>query len=232
MVRRLLERSPASSRLPVGSLTREQKAAELQRLQARKAMDAADEAELILALADDTSDTLDPPPDQPGASRGSWAPEPELPGVSQFFTTELAMVLNCGRRTAANLAQRGRVYREHLPGTWAAPAEGVLDEARAKVLADVLQHTSPAIAQDVEAQVLAEAFGLSLGRLRARALALLLEVDADAIDARRKDAKRQADVPQLRLTPGGDVHPRHTWRGCPPSPPTSPRWCRPSASTW
>jgi hypothetical protein len=108
-------------RLPVELLSREQKAAELQRLQARKAMDAAYEAELVLGLADDTPDTLDPPPDRPGAKKGSWAPEPELPGVSQFFTAEPAVVLNCGRRTAANLARRAWVYREQLPGTWAAP---------------------------------------------------------------------------------------------------------------
>src|ERR671911_1789841 len=106
LVGRLLERPPTSARLPVGLLSRKEKAAELQRLQVRKAMDAAYEAELVLGLADDTPDTLDPPPGQPGAGRGSWAPEPELPGVSQFFTSELAMVLNCGRRTAANMAQR------------------------------------------------------------------------------------------------------------------------------
>src|SRR3712207_7746536 len=101
LVGRLLELPPSSARLPVALLTRAEKAAELRRLQARKAMDAAYEAELVLGLADDTPDTLDPPPDQPGAARGSWAPEPELPGVSQFFPSELAAVLNCGRRTAA-----------------------------------------------------------------------------------------------------------------------------------
>jgi hypothetical protein len=194
LVVRLLERPPSSSRLPVGVLTRAEKAAELRRLQARKAMDAAYEAELVLGLAADTPDTLDPPADQPGAQRGSWAPEPELPGVSQFFTSELAMVLNCGRRTAANVAQRAWVYRAQLPGTWAALAAGALDEARAKVLVDVLGLTSPAVARAIEARLLPEATQLSTGRLRARAVALLLELDADAVDARRTDARRRADV--------------------------------------
>src|SRR5918997_1218090 len=165
-------------RLPVSLLSKEQKAAELQRVQARKAMDAAYEAELVLGLADDTPDTLDPPSDHPGAKRGSWAPEPELPGVSQFFTTELAVVLNCGRGTASHTAHRAWTYRVNLPATWAALADGVLDAARAKVLADVLQHTAPEIARAVEAIVLPEATHLSTGRLRARALALLLERDA------------------------------------------------------
>ncbi|WP_175479527.1 hypothetical protein [Geodermatophilus siccatus] len=135
------------------------KAAELRRLRARQAMDAACEAELVLGLADDTPDTLDPPPDRPGARKGSWAPEPELPGVSQFFTAELAVVLNCGRRTAANLAHRAWTHREHLPATWAALAVGALDEPRAKVLADVLGLTAPAIARAVEARLLPEAIG-------------------------------------------------------------------------
>ena len=181
-------------RLPVALLSKAQKAEELQRVQARRAMDAAYEAELVMGLADDTPDTLDPPADHPGAKKGSWAPDTELPGVSEFFTAELAVVLNCGRGTASHLAHRAWTYRESLPATWAALAEGGLDEPRAKVLADVLAHTSPAIARMVEAQVLPEATDLSLVRLRARTSELLLKLDADAVDARRKDAQRQADV--------------------------------------
>src|SRR5918992_5516380 len=143
------------------------------------------EAALVLGLADDTPDTLDPPPDQPGARTGSWAPEPELPGVSQFFTSELAVVLNCGRRTAAHLAQRAWTYRARLPATWAALAEGALDEPRARVLADVLGATSPTVARAAEARLLPEATELSTGRLRARSLALLLELDSEAVDQRR-----------------------------------------------
>ncbi|MFP5369852.1 MAG: DUF222 domain-containing protein, partial [Actinomycetes bacterium] len=181
-------------RLPVSLLSKAQKAAELQRVQARRAMDAAYEAELVMGLADDTPDTLDSPCDHPGARKGSWAPDTELPGVSEFFSAELAMVLNSGRGTASHLAQRAWIYRESLPATRAALAEGTLDEPRAKVLADVLAHTAPGTARAIEATVLPEATGLSLGKLRARALQLLLQLDADAVNARRKDAQRQADV--------------------------------------
>ena len=104
------------------------------------------------------------------------------------------MVLDCGRGTAAHLAHRAFTYRHDLPATRAALAAGVLDEARAKALADALAHTTPATAQAIEARLLGEATGLSLRRLRDRALALLLEHDADAIDKRREDAGRQADV--------------------------------------
>ncbi|MCV2489359.1 HNH endonuclease [Geodermatophilus sp. YIM 151500] len=181
-------------RLPVALLSKAQKAAELRRVQARRAMDAAYEAELVLGLAEDTPDTLDPPPDHPGARRGSWAPDAELPGVSEFFTAELAVVLGCGRGTAAHLVHRARTYRENLPATWAAPADGTLDEPRAKALAEVLAHTTPGTARAVEAALLPTASDLPLGRLRARARALLLEHDAAAVDARRAQAQRSADV--------------------------------------
>jgi hypothetical protein len=102
----LLERPVRVQRLPVALLSREQKAAELQRLQVRKAMDAAYEAELVLALADDSPDGDDPPSGAPGARSRSWKPDPELPGVSEFFPAELAMVLNCGRLAASQLAHR------------------------------------------------------------------------------------------------------------------------------
>ncbi|WP_106275591.1 HNH endonuclease signature motif containing protein [Geodermatophilus tzadiensis] len=190
----LVAGAPEVQRLPVALLSREQKAAELARVQARKAMDAAYEAELVLGLADDSPDDLDPAPGTPGAKRGSWAPDPELPGVSEFFTAELAMIINCGRRSASLLAQRAWVYRESLPATWAALAEGVLDEARAKVLVDVLQHTDPGVARQVESQLLPQAAGWTTHVLRKRAVAALLAVDADAVDARRKEAERQADV--------------------------------------
>lgn len=58
----------------------------------------------------------------------------------------------------------------------------------------MLAQAAPATARAVEAQLLPEATGLSLGRLKARTLELLLELDADAVDARRKEAKRRADV--------------------------------------
>jgi hypothetical protein len=180
-------------------------------------MDAAYEAEPVVGLADDTPDTLDPPADHPGASKGSWAPDTELPGVSGFFPAELAMVLDCGRGTAAHLAQRAWLFRESLPATWAALADGALDERRARVLADVLAHTAPPIARAVEARVPPEATGLSLGTLKARTTAVLLQLDADAVDARRADAQRQADVRWLPLAPAGHEHagrrPAHTGVG-------------------
>ena len=103
----LVARPPAVARLPVAVLSEEQAAAELARVQARKAMDAAYEAELVLRLADARPDDDDPPSGTPGAR--SWKPDPELPGVSEFFTAELALVLNCGRVAAGKRAHRAWV---------------------------------------------------------------------------------------------------------------------------
>ncbi|MGY1702376.1 DUF222 domain-containing protein [Geodermatophilus sp. SYSU D00766] len=188
----LVERPVQVPRLPVAVLSDEQAAVELQRLQARKAMEAAYEAELVLRLAEARPSDADPAPGTPGAR--SWKPDGELPGVSEFFTAELALVLNCGRGTANHLATRAWTYRERLPATWAALAAGELDEARARALVDVLQHTAPALARRIEAAVLPEAAGLTVGKVKKRALELLLEADSEAIDERRKTAERRSDV--------------------------------------
>src|SRR5438309_861805 len=74
-----LDQPAEPSRLPVALLSRDQKAAELQRVQRRKAIDAAYEAELVLGLAADTPDRFDPPPGTPGARKRGWAPDPERP---------------------------------------------------------------------------------------------------------------------------------------------------------
>ncbi|GAB3304626.1 hypothetical protein GCM10027451_10440 [Geodermatophilus aquaeductus] len=190
----LVEQPARVQRLPVALLSREQKAAELQRLQARKAMEAAYEAELILGLADDSPDDDDPPPGSPGARARSWKPDTELPGVSEFFPAELAMVLNCGRLSASQRAHRAWTYRTHLPAAWAAMRAGKLDEYRVNTLVDVLQHTDPAIARAVESRLLPEAADLTVGRLKKRALELLLELDAEAAERRREQARRRSDV--------------------------------------
>ncbi|MGY1736212.1 DUF222 domain-containing protein [Geodermatophilus sp. SYSU D00684] len=190
----LLQRPVSIPRLPVALLTREQKAAELARVAAMEAMTAAYKAELVLGLADDSPDDDDPAPGTPGARSGSWKPDTELPGVSEFFTAELAVVLNVGRGTASHLAHRAWTYRSHLPATWAALAAGTLDEARAKALVDVLEHTTAATARAIEARLLPEATDLTVGKLKKKALTLLQEADADAIDGRRTQAERHADV--------------------------------------
>jgi hypothetical protein len=190
----MIDRPLDLPRLPVDWLSKEQKAAELQRVQGEKAAMAAYEAELICGLADDTPDSADPPPDHPGARGRGWAPDTELPGVSEFFPAELSMLLNCGRLAAARRAWRAWIWREHLPATRAALAAGRLDEMRAAALAEVLGATAPEISREVEQEVLPEAADLWVGRLKSLALEVLLAYDAAAADRRREQAQRAADV--------------------------------------
>ena len=117
--------------------------------------------------------------------------------MSEFFPDELAHALNLGRGTAAFRARRAHTWRDNLPATYTALRRGELDDRRAGVLADALQHTTPELARAVEAVLLPEARDLSLARLRARALELLAELDATAVDAAAR--ARQAGRRRARL---------------------------------
>src|SRR3954452_8614940 len=171
--------SAAEPRLPVAWLSKQQKAAELERIQRARAMTTAREAELILGLATDCPEDLDLPPDAPGAGRSWRHTEPEFPGVSEFFPDEVAHAINLGRGTAAFRARRAFTWRDSLPQTFALLKRGNLDERRAGVLAEVLQHAQPEWARAVEARLLPEAVELTVSRLKRRALELLLELDAE-----------------------------------------------------
>ena len=159
------------SRLPVSELDDAAVVAELGRIERNRARDTAREADLILRLAALRPDVDDPPPGSPGARSRTWRKtDPEFPGVSEFFPDEVGHALNLGRGTAAFRARRAHTWRDGLPATFAALRRGELDERRAGVLADALQHTAPALARAVEAALLPEAGDLSPARLRARAL--------------------------------------------------------------
>ncbi len=188
--------------VPADWLDDEQVAAELARIQRDRARQTAREAQLILRLAELRPDTDDPAPGTPGARRRSWRKTaPEFAGVSEFFPDEVAQAINLGRGTAAFRARRAFTWRENLPSTLAMLRRGEIDARRAGVLADALQGAAPELARAVELTLLPEAGELSLSRLRTRALELLAELDADAVEERRAEAQRAADV---RVAPTAD----------------------------
>jgi Domain of unknown function (DUF222) len=181
--------------LPAEWLDDEQVAAELARIERDRARQTAREAQLILRLAELRPDTDDPAPGTPGARRRSWRKtDPEFAGVSEFFPDEVAHAINLGRKTAAFRARRAFTWRDNLPATFASLRRGDIDERRAGVLADALQGAAPELSQAVEGMLLPEAGDLSLARLRDRALELLAELDATAVDERRAEAQQAADV--------------------------------------
>ncbi|RBY83088.1 HNH endonuclease, partial [Blastococcus sp. TF02A-30] len=189
---RLLERSPVVDRLPVSVLSDEEIAAELARVQARRAMDAAYEAELVMALAAARPDADDPPPGHPGARRrGTGSP---VPGTSEFLPDELAVVLNCSRVFAAGVLADAHQLVERMPAVWRGCADGELDWFRARVFADVLADASGEVLGVVVPAVLPAAAGLSSGRLRKRLVAAAIAADEEFAERRREQAQRRADV--------------------------------------
>ncbi|MEU2350976.1 DUF222 domain-containing protein [Modestobacter sp. NPDC049651] len=181
------------TRLPAAWLSPAEAAAELQRLQARRARDTAYEADLVLQLAGQRPASADPRPEHPGARRPGWLPE-AAEGVSEFFTAELSMVLNVGRGTAAHRLAHALTWRDKLPATYALLRSGELDERRAIVLAQVLEHATADVAGRIEDVLLPLARDLSAWALEKRATALLQELDPVSAAERRKRAAETADV--------------------------------------
>ncbi|MGY1856988.1 DUF222 domain-containing protein [Modestobacter sp. SYSU DS0290] len=169
-------------------------AARLQGIQRQRARATAEEAELILALAGQRPSAADPAPDRPGARRQGWTAQPADGEVSEFFTAELATVLNVGRGTAAIRLTRALVWRDKLPATFAALRAGDLDERRAQQLADALRSVPAEVAARVEATLLGEAGDLSVTGVGKRATELVLRFDADAAEEARVEAEKAADV--------------------------------------
>jgi hypothetical protein len=196
-----LNQPVSPSRLPVGLLSKEQVAAELERRERWRSMETAYEADLILRMAELTSDEHDPSAGTPGAASSRWGAAADRAGVSEFFAGELALVLNRGRGTANHRYARAVAWRDNLPATHTALSRGELDTARAAALADVLGTADPELARTIEARLLPDAVDLSVTRLKERALELLAELDSAASDTRHEEAKKSADV---FLQPGAD----------------------------
>jgi hypothetical protein len=180
-------------------LTPEEAATELARVQQRKAMDAAYEAELVMAVAAGRPDTDDPPPGHPGARRrGAGSP---VPGTSEFLPDELALVLNCGRPFAAGVLADAFQLVRRMPAVLGECASGRMDWFRARVFADVLGTASDEVVAAVVPAVLPVAAGLSSGKLRNRLVAAAVTADEEFAERRRVEPEQRAAV---RLYPIGD----------------------------
>src|SRR3954451_2768973 len=161
--------------------------------QRRQSMLAADDAATMLRMAALTPDEQDPQPGTPGARSTEWRQtDPDFPGVSESFPDELGIVLGVARGTAAHRLRRAWTWRHSLPRTEAAQRRGELDERRAQIFADTLQHARAELAGPVEEIVLPEAAGLSFSALKKRLLAVLLELDPDWAERNRKIAERNS----------------------------------------
>ncbi len=185
----------------VDRLTPAARTRELHRVVRAESALAAYKAQLVVALASDRSDADDRRPGSPGAAAPEWAcdgVEEQLPGVSEFFPDELALVLNCSRTGATVLTEHSHTLVEKLPTTWAALADGLIDPPRARAFAAELgwpaRNTDPELVAEVEAVGLLRATELSVRRLRKFLRRELIRRDPSASERRRKRAERSADV--------------------------------------
>jgi hypothetical protein len=187
--------------MPVAARSDAEIAVELQRVQQMESRLAAYKVELVAGLAARRPDSLDRHVGEPGAASPDWAPGVGRQGsseVSEFFSDELAHILNCSRTAATTLAESAVVLTERLPATWAALADGLLDWPRARALARELlepaRENEPHVLAEVERAVLPRASELSVEGVRAAARKELSRRDAAAADRRRAQAERAADV--------------------------------------
>jgi hypothetical protein len=192
--------------LPVALMTPEQKAVQLQRVQEAESVLAGYKAELVVGLAGDRPASDDRQRSQPGAASGEWAAALLDEDVSEFFTDELAVILNCSRAGATQLWEWATTLRRRLPATWAALADGWLDWPRARAIAAELgwpaRESPDDVLAAVERAVLPQATGLSITRLRALVHRELIRADPAAAERRRKKAQRDADVTVRSLGDG------------------------------
>ncbi len=181
--------------LPSGR-TAAENAALLRQITAAESMLAGLRVQAVVELAAARPDTADR-----RVGRRAEVEEPgpgELPGVSEFFADELALVLSCSRTAASTLADECAALAERLPATLAALDAGTLDWPRARAIAGELgwkaRAVDPAVVAEVEAAVLPEARHLSIRQLVAAVRRELAARDAAASDRRRADAERNCDV--------------------------------------
>src|SRR4051794_29652200 len=180
-----------SHRQQASRALKERTAAALQLIQRKRAQDAAAEAEFILRLAALCPDSDDPPPDHPGAKKTYWRSAPSgFPGGVGVFVDELGAVLGVGRGTAAHKAARAFTWGDRLPATFAALKRGDLDERRAQILADTLEHTPRELASRGDQGGLPQGASLGFGALKRRIPAVLLRLDAPAAGEKREAGER------------------------------------------
>jgi hypothetical protein len=144
----------------------------------------------------------------------SWAVAGELAAVAELSTrwqaqataggldaagamaaaeAELACALTLTARSAQSLQDRAQAL-SRLPATAAALTVGVIDDFRARVIADELTGLNESQARAVEVRLLTRAGGQTTGQLRAAARRAVLAIDPSAALRRREQAERAARV--------------------------------------
>ena len=119
---------------------------------------------------------------------------PALAEVSETFVTELAMIRSCSEQEAQLLAIESILLTTKLTATWGALYAGRIDVRKMRALLDLLGPAKPKVAAAIESRVLPAAEHLTVAQLRAKVRRLLVRLDEQALERRRREAARRAGV--------------------------------------
>jgi Domain of unknown function (DUF222) len=115
-------------------------------------------------------------------------------GVTRDAAGQLEMALMLSHDSAQSLAHLAVTLMWRLADTGAALAAGYIDLTRARLIADYTSVLSQDNARLVQARVLPAAAGMTYAQLRRRLTVLVIAVDPEGAEERRKNAERHADV--------------------------------------
>jgi hypothetical protein len=117
-----------------------------------------------------------------------------LAEVSETFVSELALIRGCSEMEAEALAVESILLTSKLRGTWAELHAGRIDVRKMRAMVDLLSPATPEAVEKVERIVLPQAAAMTVPQLRTRVRRALARVDAKALEERRAEAARRADV--------------------------------------
>ncbi|MCV2488292.1 HNH endonuclease [Geodermatophilus sp. YIM 151500] len=126
---------------------------------------------------------------------------PVLAEVSEDFVAELALIRNCSPSEAEALAVEAILLTTSLQPTWSELYAGRIDVRKMRAVVDLLGQVDPEVAARVQQRVLPKAEQRTVAWLRATIHRQLARLDSEAVDRRRAEKARQADV---RAHPVGD----------------------------
>ncbi|HEX6470276.1 MAG TPA: DUF222 domain-containing protein [Streptosporangiaceae bacterium] len=119
-----------------------------------------------------------------GQKLGAWDFE-----VGEWVSDEVAAALTLSGGTAAHLVVMAQQLTADLPLTFRALREGLIDAAKARVIADGLRPLRPQVAADVERRVLPAASDQTCAQLRSAVRKAVEDADPDGCAERRRLAE-------------------------------------------
>ncbi|TFV87434.1 HNH endonuclease signature motif containing protein [Blastococcus sp. CT_GayMR16] len=117
-----------------------------------------------------------------------------LADYSETLVAELAFIRSCSEIEAESLLVESLVLVHELRGTWSALYEGRIDVRKMRALVDLLGPATPQAIAAIEAQVLPVAGDITVAQLRMRVRRALVQLDSAALEQRRAEAAKRADV--------------------------------------